>query len=375
MSIQKRGISLWLSLIMIFSMVFLLTSCGKTTVDISDYVTVTYDSYNTMGSANVNIDYTGLNSFVDTETVNEYISKFPDGQQSIAYGYSFNFTELLDIKFKEDYSNLSNGDKVIVTIGLSSDMLSLGETMESMQKALKIRIPETEIEFTVKGLQEAKILDLLSIAAEHIEYTGASGNAKAEVKFPIGYEFELNGLYFKQDTYTNNLVIIYNNMSLGDITFYCDDAKTLSNGDTFELYCSHAYNLDLSAAGFDAIKKSVNITVSDLGEYVTSKDMLTDELKKQIVSSLSEMYPAPISRSFYWGTLKPTAVSNNPAIDSGKLFSIVQYSGFLGTSTVRCEAIIIKNPDNTYSVKWIPVQVYNQEKLHDENYDIEEIQF
>lgn len=377
---MKKTAKLFICTVLLLVLPFIFTACGKTTIDMEDYVTVTYGSYNTMGTVSLDVDYSGLNAQVDPEVIQKYVSKFPDTKKMLEWGFSFTMEDIIYISFRETYSRLSNGDKVIVDVKLTDDFASMGETLESMQKALKINLSNTELEFTVSGLQEAKILDVVSIVADYVVFTGADGGAKAEVVIPQGTSFEIDEINFSSSYNSDNLRVVYNNQYQGDLYFEVTDGTNLSNGDTIKIWCNINYmkNKDWKSAGYDVIKHDTEITVSSLGEYLTSKDVLTADLKAQIDASLIEYLSNTKNFrivDYYWGELKNSVVTDNLAADSEKLFVYGQYDMFGMTFTKRCEATIIKNADNTYDISWSCTDILSESELYPANYDIEIIEF
>ena len=382
---MKNTIKILACLMILLILPLMFTACGKvvittTTLDTEDYVTVTYGSYNTMGTVSLDVNYSGLNAQVNPELIQKYVSKFPDTKEMLEWGYTFTMEDIIFISLKDSYSGLSNGDKVVVDIQLTEDFSAMGETLESMQKALKINLGNTELEYTVSGLQEAKILDVVSAIKDYVVITGGNGGAKASLIIPVGTTFEIDGISFTSELNSNYVRVVYNNQYHGNLYFEIIDGTNLSNGDTLKIWCNPNYliNKDWQAAGYDALKHDTEIIISGLGEYVTSKDGMTADLKAQVDASLTEEF-ADISNfrivEYYWGKLKNSAVSSNLAADSERLFVYAEFDSFGMNCTERCAATIIKNADNTYDISWRRGTVFGESDWYPSDYDLEKIEF
>lgn len=374
---MKKTVKLIICATLIFVFALAFTGCGKTKVNFEDYISVEFNGYDTRGIVSLEVNNDAIDDLVEQKKIEKYIGKLPDGEQLLMWTGNIRLSQFFNIKLKDTYQDLSNGDKIVVEIEIVKDFEYMGVTFESLQKGLKIKIPQTEMEFTVNGLEEAKILDLITPVEDLIQYSGANGSGTAMVNIPNDFQRQVGDLILVNGFYSDQIKIIKNNTEIGKIyyNFKKDTSSNLSGGDRIELHCKADTSTDMSQIGYDLILDKKEIVVPDLGEYVTSKDMLTDELKEQIINTLDASYPDATNRSFFWGTLKPTATSDNIARDCAKLFGYVQYPNFFGTATVRCEFEIIKNPDNTYSITWTPYSVYNIESLHDADYDVEDITF
>ena len=151
----KAVISLVLAVLTVTT-VFSSCSVGKTKIDIEDFVTVEFSSFNKHATPKLTIDYDALENLVEAEKMKKYFAKVNPQEAELYnyYGDSASLWTFIDIKFAEDYKNLANGDTVVVTAFPSSEMESEGQTMKDIVPCLGIKIKDAEIK--VEGLVDAK---------------------------------------------------------------------------------------------------------------------------------------------------------------------------------------------------------------------------
>ena len=285
-----------ISIIMTITIVFTLTSCSVTrkNIDLKDFVTVTFNSYNGYSSPEMEVDYQLLSHEFDTEKMSKYFKKVrpEDAEIYSQFGDNLNFSTYLNIEFEKDYSHLSNGDKVIVKAVASSEMESAGQTIEDIEKGLGINIKEAT--FTVEGLKDAKGLKMIENINDWIKYEGINGEGSATIDGPDGLNFQIDDFYFTTNEYNyGSISVVHNNTSLGTIgvSIKIDEEYTNTNlkeGDKILVYLSGQSVIDrLDELGYVIDQTEYIITVPDLGEYVTDKGQLTGENIKTIQNTLT----------------------------------------------------------------------------------------
>lgn len=138
---------------------FLFTGCGEKEVKLSDYIDVRYSGINGRASASVDIHFSDLESIVLGENPQEINQVFQMAQleDSIKYELSRD-------------TNLSNGDTIKMLLQWDEDMA----------KECGVKFSESEILFTVSGLEDGKEIDLF--ADIEIDYSGVSPEATASVR-------------------------------------------------------------------------------------------------------------------------------------------------------------------------------------------------
>ncbi|MBR6785823.1 MAG: hypothetical protein IKM25_06190 [Clostridia bacterium] len=229
------------------------------------------------------------------------------------------------IEFKEAYKYIRNGDVLTVVLSTYNDSY----TVEDAVAAMGISI-EKELSFTVEGLKQAKELDLMGDIEKYIVYSGANGNGTAKTDFesvtePIVLDGVLYLKHEKQSFNTYNIKVIYENQEIATFGYYLEKerindsgirhyrAEELSEGD---VYYAKIDNNELLRAlvnlGYVPKETVREITVPDLGEYVTSKDELTAEdlekIKQDFLAEISDDYPAVEICSAHFATINPGEV-------------------------------------------------------------------
>ena len=94
----------FIGFLMTVGMIFLLSACGKTTINLNDYLIVKYDGYDTIGTASWWIDQEKL--FTDNAKAFKLNDKHGSGYMRLA-ALSYNFSGKLS-----ETENLENGDKI-----------------------------------------------------------------------------------------------------------------------------------------------------------------------------------------------------------------------------------------------------------------------
>lgn len=382
---MKKMLKRTITLFALLTIMLGLVGCGKQKISLEDYCMVTVEGYDGYGTASIEVDHANLNTLVDMEKIADYVEELSSGPFNFGTaGYDM-LDDLITFNLAENNNNLSNGDVVIINVEPSDFLKLYGETLESMEKALGISIPNKTIEVTVEGLEEAKVIDVMSLAEEHIIYDGANGGAKANVVFPEDFVYEEQGLSFVRTYYENQLNIIKDHAVLDTITFGFDNVNYLSNGDTFLLYFGDKFDSFYEIPNTEYIfNNHKTITVPDLGEYVSSKEQLTPELKAIFDAIAIEYVDTNYVDTdnvtvldYYWGTLKPASTSGNLARDEYKLFAVISYEDwFFGTCFKLCETnYIILRPNNEYELEVTASSLYLHEtdSVSDTDYDLEKI--
>ena len=120
-----------LSLICVLALC-LLSGCGKTAVDLTDYVNVRFSGANGNGRARCDLDYSALEAALAA-----------DSSKEAGLGSLLRLESSIHITVTPD-KNLSNGDKVTVTVSFDADAA----------KTAGYKLKGGSRSFTVKGLSE-----------------------------------------------------------------------------------------------------------------------------------------------------------------------------------------------------------------------------
>lgn len=339
----------------------------------AEFITMTYETYNGYGHASMGVDYDAINDIVNDKSLNkaakkavkEYYKRDADEiEELVLYQYKieknwtdedFDFDDLFCFELAENYTNLSNGDKVTVNVELNYSVFSkLDYDVEDIIKAAGISM-DSSYEFTVEGLKEAKTFDVLKDIEKYITYKGADGAGVPVIAFPDEYSYSENGVYFKKSGYYNNtLSVVYNNTNYGSLSFETE-ANKLTTGDVYTVKMSGSAISDLFVEGIVPKSTEKEITTPNLGHYANSASDLTQD---QINAIASDLLQAAVNKgdsevqlvNAYVGTIKADSAHKY----TGKSCLVIIYSRASGWFTEPYSSYtaynIIVKPDGTYSI-------------------------
>ena len=223
------------------------------TVNLNDYVEVSFEGFDGYGTAEVSIDYDSI--------VDDYCDKFKEDKisrdmEKLDY-YEREYYDYLDLDpesiliyfcINVDVSkqtNLSNGD----TVKYSWDV-----NKKKLEKYFDLEFEYSNEKVTVEGLEEIDKYD----AFEHltINYVGASPSASIALDY--------DGEYF------NN----------GD--FYCDKYEALKDGDTITVTLDVDTQEVANSYGVIPTETSKTFTVECPNRYAENVDDISSEIKSQL---------------------------------------------------------------------------------------------
>lgn len=167
---MKKILSVILSAVLMVC-VCALTGCsgsGKTTIDLKNYVKVTFNGYNGKGTASVEID------------TNAMLALFKGGSVTASSLY-----DSFDAPKVERNGELSNGDTLKVKITYN----------EQMMKNAKIEVKNTELTFPVSGLNEIEKVDVF--ADTELTVKGISPECTIEINYKRATSYGLNKFAFE----------------------------------------------------------------------------------------------------------------------------------------------------------------------------------
>ena len=231
----------------LLSSCFALTGCGKTSIDLNQYLTLTSSGYDTVGTAGYTIDYEKM------------ITDDPK-----AFGLDGNYSEMdfysvemalenaLSGSLDKD-SDLSNGD----TVTFHWDMTDTS----SLEEKYPVRLKYADATLTVSDLEEAELVDPFDGVAVTFEGVAPNGT----------------------------LLINSTNAVVSGLRYEGDKTTGLKNGDTVKITASASYGADLNEylmqSGKVANKTEQEYTVEGLSSYVAAIDEIPedmqDKMKKQ----------------------------------------------------------------------------------------------
>lgn len=225
----------------------MLSACGVKSYSAEEY----YEPY-VIGLEGNGVFGMNVNSELKNQILNEALPKDATDLEE------FQYELLLDtMEYEAEPSkNLSNGDKVKVTVKCDEKALS----------SIKVKFTNTEFTYTVEGLDTPEKLDVWSDVK--ITYEGIAPNGKAEIEYIGSNEFIKN-----------------------NVRYSADKTSSLSNGDeiTVTVSCSQT-SLDSNLYYIPDNEYEKKYIVEGLGEYLSEAtdfselDKLFDDNVKNTVN-------------------------------------------------------------------------------------------
>ena len=128
------------------------------------------------------------------------------------------------------------------------------------------------------------VFQIIKNIKEWVTYDGVSGEGIAEIDAPDKMNLQIEDFYFTTgENSSNSISVVHKNTSLGTIGIFFEEtssikASDLKEGDTLHVYLTgdDVFNA-LDEMGYVIAQTKFEITVPDLGDYVTEKKQLTEE--------------------------------------------------------------------------------------------------
>ena len=267
-----------------------------------------YDGY---GSVKLECNQNG------TKQLGDITFEMETGESRIRWTDKDGYSGSVWVSIESDNYNLSNGDTVKIGAGISSDaLISDGVELIGLEK-----------ECTVSGLQETTKVDLLQFYT--VEFKGLNGSGTATVtptqeKLTVGdYVVELaTGEWTK-----NGEHVTYTRVWL-------NDDWGLSNGEIIKLK-TDSNNYTLQENGIKITTTEIELTVSNLGTYLTSLSEIKDSSayedagKQVVLDYLNDNWGAAVHDSWFG------SYSNQTIGDDIKLHKMVLTSPKSSTSYTK----------------------------------------
>ena len=247
------------------------------TIDVSKYVTITADGYNTVGKLNVDFDTDKLEKDYGKQIATRFKKQMKNLKDdtyglssltaSLYDGYEADlFAETCATGSADKTKNLSNGDVVTYTWDDNSD---------EAEEAFGVKVKYTDITYTVSGLASVNTFDAFD--GVDVEFSGISPDGRATVNsLPTAAEAQ-------------------------DLYYTLDENSGLSNGDTVTLTV-HSNRDDFSDCidKYGAMPQATEkaFTVAGLNEYVTSADTLSDSVLVSLQNQAEDVLKAYVANNF-----------------------------------------------------------------------------
>ena len=247
------------------------------TIDVSKYMTLSADGYNTVGKLNISFDTEKLEKDYGKQIATRFKKQMKNLKDdtyglssltaSLYDGYEADlFAETCATGSADKTKNLSNGDVVTYTWDDNSD---------EAEEAFGVKVKYTDITYTVSGLASVNTFDAFD--GVDVEFSGISPDGRATVN-SLPTATEAQGLYYT-----------------------LDENSGLSNGDTVTLTV-HSNRDDFSDCidKYGAMPQATEktFTVEGLNEYVTSGDTLSDSVRVSLQNQAEDVFKSYAAQRF-----------------------------------------------------------------------------
>ena len=247
------------------------------TIDVSKYMTLSADGYNTVGKLNISFDTEKLEKDYGKQIATRFKKQMKNPKDdtyglssltaSLYDGYEADlFAETCATGSADKTKNLSNGDVVTYTWDDNSD---------EAEEAFGVKVKYSDITYTVSGLASVNTFDAFD--GVDVEFSGISPDGRATVN-SLPTAAEAQGLYYT-----------------------LDENSGLSNGDTVTLTV-HSNRDDFSDCidKYGAMPQATEktFTVEGLNEYVTSADTLSDSVLVSLQNQAEDVFKSYAAQRF-----------------------------------------------------------------------------
>ena len=247
------------------------------TIDVSKYMTLSADGYNTVGKLNISFDTEKLEKDYGKQITTRFKKQMKNLKDdtyglssltaSLYDGYEADlFAETCATGSADKTKNLSNGDVVTYTWDDNSD---------EAEEAFGVKVKYSDITYTVSGLASVNTFDAFD--GVDVEFSGISPDGRATVN-SLPTAAEAQGLYYT-----------------------LDENSDLSNGDTVTLTV-HSNRDDFSDCidKYGAMPQATEktFTVEGLNEYVTSADTLSDSVLVSLQNQAEDVFKSYAAQRF-----------------------------------------------------------------------------
>ena len=231
------------------------TACGRTAVNLNDYVTVDFNGYNTIGTASSHFDMDKMIA----ENPKSFGIKGSAGEIEVA-----SVEMLLEDSIRgklNQTSDLSNGDNITYHWEISNE--------DSLKEKFPVKFSYEDVSYSVSGLQEAEVFD--PFEGVHVNFTGFSPNGELQI--------ETNGA------------------KMGELYYIADKNSGLKNGDTVIIKVddpsgSGSLNDYCARNGKIPSVTEKEYTVEGLPSYVTRLDEIPEDMSQKLMAQANDTIQA-----------------------------------------------------------------------------------
>lgn len=298
----------------------LLTGCGRTSVNLNDYVTVNYEGYNTVGVAGYEFD---CEKMIEDNPKAFGLSK--DHSNDDTLEVLFDISCYIDGRL-DKMEDLSNGDTINFKWDISNE--------EALKENYPISIKYSDITVNVEGLDEAESFD--PFANIKVTFSGIAPNGT--VSIDSNGKGELEDLIYTADVNdglsNGDKVKVKVNAFGGNLNEYClkygKIPSTTEKEYTVEGLASYAMSLDKIPE--EVLDKMDNHAQDTFKAHVASNWNDTESLKKITLIGNYFVYPKDSikvsTQNYLYFVYKIDAENMDDKEKKGQTFSYYYYSYF-----------------------------------------------
>lgn len=257
---MKKAVLLAISIVMLA----VFTGCGKTAVKLNDYIVITSEGYDSLGTASYTFD--------SSKFIKDYSKKIKtskSGSSELGYYPGWAPAELL-LDFCVNHhldksSNLSNGDEITLEWDCE-DALA--------EELFNVKLKYSDIKHTVNNLEKVSSFDPFNYVV--VEYTGTAPNGTA------------------------NLIKNYDREEMQYVDFTIDKKSGLNNGDVITVTAKiHGY-VDSFVEKYGTVLNPAEkqYTVYGLESYVLSFDSVSEEALERMRSQAEDDYSSYMAKTW-----------------------------------------------------------------------------
>lgn len=266
---------------------FALTGCGKTKINLNDYVEVNFSGYNTAGQAEINELKIRNDIILDHWETFGLTEEQHENEQAAANEDTRQFVESVSYSL-DKMSGLQNGDAVTLQWNVQE------KELDELAKKIKAEFVYSDMTFTVEGLEEPEDWD--PFEGTEINYRGKLPFVSVDyIEHPAGSD--VPGLIWtNSDTDFNNRA-----EESADAEHI---SRGLENGDTITVNISAPDGQDImqfcAMQGKRPIALSKDFTVEGLDSYVYDFSQIPADLLQQMDEKVQGILQEEAENTWDW---------------------------------------------------------------------------
>lgn len=247
-------------------MMFALTGCGKTTVKLDKYVTITAEGYDSMGTASYDFDYDAFKKDYSGEIKTSKNSNELSGRGLLSGETSDELLLDFCVSQKLDKtSGLSNGDVVTLKWNCEDAMA---------EEYFNVKLDYSDVTYTVKGLEEVGKFNPFDYVT--VTFSGTSPNGSV--------------------TITPN----YDQSEVQYINFSANKSSGLKNGDSITITASIAGSTDSFVEKFGCIlgESEKEYTCDSLAYYISDVNEIPEDMMNKMKTQGEDAFRSYVAQQW-----------------------------------------------------------------------------